>query len=689
VYQHTQEANPLAGEHRQIPEEARERQAWVGFRFERRDGKRTKVPYNPRTGRRAASNRPNTWATFEEASQAPGYEGCAYILSAEDDYFLLDLDGHRNAKTGELTPEARRLIAPFEGKAYIEASTSGRGIHVFGRGTKPSGEWCRRDNLGIELYDWGRPVVFTGKALPGSSSKLADCQAELERLYFEAMPEHLKNPPTPGQQTPPPEPVELDDDGLLQKAASSKYGDEFRALWSGDISVAGGDHSRADYRLLKALMYWTGGDEARALDLFDRSALSKRAKWRRADYRHRTARKARLACSNFYQPKDGEGQGAAPEHTIAMVVTDLRRRWWGFDWVRLTGTGKRPNSMRGHTCRDLMRALIDAGAKHGEITAGGLRVTLGRRTLALRSATSLRTVHKAIKHLEAEGWLEFEPPASEEKPGSYLLRANLHQVLYQHTESQESRDRGAEKGGGEGLRSPRLRWSYVARVWTPEGFEYEYIKRLGKIRCAVLDDLERWGGVATIDELGELYNRRPYDLRTRTLPMLEEAGIIAVAGDLVSLTDNWLEALEHERLLKGEIAAAERDKSRYKRQSAAYRNRHKIKADPAPTDEGLASQGSGREQRLKELEVRRLVAQGMAPRFAREAVFGESDAERRRQCIVEAIALLFAEKPIYREMRVGQITCALINYLGPDFPRGQDGAPKDAEVEAILEGAAA
>jgi hypothetical protein len=30
-----------------------------------------------------------------------------------------------------------------------------------------------------------------------------------------------------------------------------------------------------------------------------------------------------------------------------------------------------------------------------------------------------------------------------------------------------------------------------------------------------------------------------------------------------------------------------------------------------------------------------------------------------------------------------------VHYLAPDFPRGQDGAPKDAEVEAILEGAAA
>ncbi len=64
-------------------------------------------------------------------------------------------------------------------------------------------------------------------------------------------------------------------------------------------------------------------------------------------------------------------------------------------------------------------------------------------------------------------------------------------------------------------------------------------------------------------------------------------------------------------------------------------------------------------------------------------------SERRRQYIVEAMTRLFAERPEYRTRRPGQVTCALIRYLDPDFPRGQDGYPKDAEVEEILSGAAA
>lgn len=53
------------------------------------------------------------------------------------------------------------------------------------------------------------------------------------------------------------------------------------------------------------------------------------------------------------------------------------------------------------------------------------------------------------------------------------------------------------------------------------------------------------------------------------------------------------------------------------------------------------------------------------------------------------MARIFAERPEYRTRRAGQVTCALVRYLGSDFPQGLDGYPKDAEVEEILIGAAA
>jgi hypothetical protein len=64
----------------------------------------------------------------------------------------------------------------------------------------------------------------------------------------------------------------------------------------------------------------------------------------------------------------------------------------------------------------------------------------------------------------------------------------------------------------------------------------------------------------------------------------------------------------------------------------------------------------------------------------------EGYPERRREATKAAIARLFQEHPEYRGRRVGQITCRLVSYLSPDFPRGPDGVPKDTEVEAILDG---
>ena len=50
-----------------IPEQLTERPQWVCWRREVRDGKLTKVPYTPGSGRRASSTELMTWATFERA----------------------------------------------------------------------------------------------------------------------------------------------------------------------------------------------------------------------------------------------------------------------------------------------------------------------------------------------------------------------------------------------------------------------------------------------------------------------------------------------------------------------------------------------------------------------------------------------------------------------------------------------
>ena len=52
-----------------IPDELKDTPQWVCWKAVQRDGKWTKVPKNPQTGKNASSTRPETWASFDDAFQ--------------------------------------------------------------------------------------------------------------------------------------------------------------------------------------------------------------------------------------------------------------------------------------------------------------------------------------------------------------------------------------------------------------------------------------------------------------------------------------------------------------------------------------------------------------------------------------------------------------------------------------------
>jgi hypothetical protein len=378
-----------------------------------------------------------------------------------------------------------------------------------------------------------------------------------------------------------------------------------------------------------------------------------------------------------YDPADFTLVRLSRDERLQLTLEDLERTFWGFAW----------KGMGGHSARDVYKVLIDAALESGKVDPDGIRVTMARRTLCLRSKVSSRTLYKAIRRLEDADLLHRDnEDRKEHKPGAFVLRAGVNQY------EEGGRDQGTNTlakdvhEGGLHLRAPRLRWSSPGskpRRGLIKGTRKvrkgirrppkDPIKRLGKIRGAIVDALEA-SGPSTLEELaGVLHKSRPRDLvRCKTSPggrngpviMLLQADIVEWAcevetrREVLRLAPNWTEALENARTLGEEIEQEELDRLRYKRESEAYRNRHKIKADEAPTEDEMRA-------------------------------WRESYPERRRCAIGEAIARLFAERPEYRSRRAGQVTCALIKYLDPDFPRGQEGYPKDAEVEEILEGVAA
>jgi len=192
-----------------VPAELAALDRWCVWRMEPRfaGGDPAKIPYDPRTHRRAKSNDSSTWSTFDAAREAFAtgrYAGIGLMLAPP--YLGIDLDDCRNPDTGIIVPRAAGIIVNLA--TYSETSPSGRGVKMIGSGTMPSedgrGKNYRRDPWrtgagGIEIYQTGRFFAVTGRRLDGTPNIVADCTAALANLYHELYP---PAPPRPVRAVP-------------------------------------------------------------------------------------------------------------------------------------------------------------------------------------------------------------------------------------------------------------------------------------------------------------------------------------------------------------------------------------------------------------------------------------------------------------------------------------------------------
>ncbi len=78
-----------------IPGELKDMRQWVGWEYETRGGKLTKIPKDPKTGANASSTDPDTWASIQEAliaMEAYGFDGIGFVFSESDPFTGIDLD---------------------------------------------------------------------------------------------------------------------------------------------------------------------------------------------------------------------------------------------------------------------------------------------------------------------------------------------------------------------------------------------------------------------------------------------------------------------------------------------------------------------------------------------------------------------------------------------------------------------
>ncbi len=272
-----------------IPQELKGYHRWVTWKWEERNGKRTKPPYDFRTGRKADKTDKAAWATFADVLQAYplGYSGIGFCFSESDPFCGIDLDDCLNPETGRLEPWAENIVSEFD--SYTEVSPSGTGVKIFCKGKLPAGG--RRKGK-LELYDKDAYFTVTGE-LYGTQTEIKDCQVCIDEL--------LRKMDSGSSQKP----SSLSDQEIIDKMLESRSGAAIQRLLAGDFSEYP-SQSEADQALCNHLAFWTGCNAGQMDSIFRTSGLM-RDKWdvkHHADgrtYGDATIQTAISGCSDTYR----------------------------------------------------------------------------------------------------------------------------------------------------------------------------------------------------------------------------------------------------------------------------------------------------------------------------------------------------------------------------------------------------
>lgn len=264
------------------------------------------------------------WMTQAEA-RACKRDTIGFVFTANDPYFLLDLDDRRQAD-GTWDAESQAICARFAGAA-MEISNSGRGIHIIGRCNKWTTADRRNKWQGFkgEFYITGQFVAFGKNEWIGSPE--VDCTAA---ILATVPAREIVAPAAYAGGVDPSYTGPADDDELIRMMLASRpsvsatFGNKatIEQLWKADpvalakayppVGPGNFDHSSADLALLSHLAFWTGRDATRMDRLFRRSGLMREKYANRPDYGPETIGKANTACRRVYDHVRTATPAAAP-----------------------------------------------------------------------------------------------------------------------------------------------------------------------------------------------------------------------------------------------------------------------------------------------------------------------------------------------------------------------------------------
>lgn len=259
--------------------ELSERRQWVCWRYEQRDSKWTKVPYQP-GGLMASSTNPHTWNTLGAVYQTALGTGQGIGFVFNGDIAGIDLDKCRDPRTGVIETWALDIIARLD--SYTEVSPSGGGVHILCRGQLPE-DGGRRGK--IEVYVRGRYFTMTGRHLDGTPDEIRDSSEALEWLWST----HVRAAASRTSASALPS-VEAQEFPWGKFDAIMENDSKFRASWLHKRSDFD-DQSLSTYDLslcmIAAMSGWNDGELA-SLIVKHREKWGETEKARRQDYLNRT-----------------------------------------------------------------------------------------------------------------------------------------------------------------------------------------------------------------------------------------------------------------------------------------------------------------------------------------------------------------------------------------------------------------
>lgn len=275
-----------------LPKELKENALFCLWKYEMRNGRKTKVPYQT-NGKRADSSNKACFSDFDTvANLTQSYDGIG--MGMFQPFVAVDID--HCVDGGKLSDMATDIVETLN--SYTEYSPSESGVRIVAKADTLSYDkvkyYINNQKIGLEVYVAGMTnkfVTLTGNTI---------CEAPIAERTNEIMAILDKYMQKPVVALNPKKIVGsyLSDESIIEKSAKSKQGEKFSALWNGEFETS---HSEADQALCAVLAFWCGGDTEQMDRLFRKSKLY-REKWERNDYREMTLQKALMQTKEFYKP---------------------------------------------------------------------------------------------------------------------------------------------------------------------------------------------------------------------------------------------------------------------------------------------------------------------------------------------------------------------------------------------------